>query len=175
LKVGIALLTLSAILVSGCGSSPTSPTNTPTAPAATFTMTTVSFTSDAQDFVGQGQSRTFTLQDSVFVANLYQDGGYLSIVIRPAAAATPLWGLTVAGPGGSRIAPGTYQSSQSTFFFSGDGRGCSESTGQIVIHAFDYIPENLALKNFRASFQQRCQGATGQLRGEVAILADPWR
>jgi hypothetical protein len=59
--------------------------------------------------------------------------------------------------------------------FSGDGRGCGHRTGLIVVHSFDFIPENQALKNFRASFEQHCEGAAAALRGEVAILADPWR
>jgi hypothetical protein len=48
---------------------------------------------------------SFTLQDSVFTANVNNDGGYLSIVIRPKNAPTPTsWALVVMAPAGVRTA-----------------------------------------------------------------------
>jgi hypothetical protein len=177
-----AIAVLSAVLVAGCGKSPTSPTPQPPAsPAATYPATTLSFTSDPQDFVGRGRSETFTLQNSLFQANVAGNGEYLSIVIRRNPGPTPVWTLIVDAPNGSKIAPGTcqtfrdYGSDRWTADFGGDGRSCGSITGRMVIHSFDFIPENQALKNFRASFEQHCQGASPALRGEVAILADPWR
>ena len=174
---------LAAAIATGCGKGPTSPSDNPravTSPAATYATTTFSFTSDADDFVGRGRTQTFTMQNSRFFANVGNNGGYLSIVIRPAVGETPTWGLVVMAPTGSTIVPGTYQTVRDfgdrfTVDFGGDGRGCSMITGTATIHAFDFIPENQALKHFRASFEQHCQGAPAALRGEVAILADPWR
>jgi hypothetical protein len=175
------LLCVASLLTSGCGSKgPTAPT-APASPAATYAVTTVSFTSDPEDFVGRGRSMSFTLENSLFIANVGNNGAYLSITIRPKSGATPVWGFVVTSPNGSRISPGTYTTlrspvsdSWSADFF-GDGRGCGRITGRIVVHAFDFIPENEALKNFRASFEQHCEGAPPVLRGEVAVLADPWR
>lgn len=177
----IAVCWVCAVLASACDASPTSPTTAPSSPAASYSVTTLSFTSDANDFVGQGRSEAFTLQNASFAANVHGNGGYLSIVIRPATASPSGWHLIVDAPNDTRIVPGTYRtardfgSNQWTVDFGGDGRSCGAVTGTVIIHAFDFIPENQALKHFRASFEQHCEGRPAALRGEVAILADPWR
>lgn len=178
------LLLVGAVLASGCDSkSPTAPTPAaaPVSPAASYIVTTVSITSDPEDFVGRGRSLTFTLENSLFIANVGNNGGYLSIVIRPRNGTTPAWAFVVTSPKGSRISPGTYTTIRNpgsdswSADFGGDGRSCGRITGRIVVHAFDFIAENQALNNFRASFEQHCEGAAPALRGEVAVLADPWR
>lgn len=177
------LLLMASALASGCGGKgPTSPTApAAAAPAASYAVTTVSITSDPEDFVGRGRSLTFTLENSLFTANVFNNGSYLSIVIRPRTGVTPVWTFLVTSPNGSRISPGTYTitrdpvSNNWSADFGGDGRGCGRITGRLVVHAFDFIAENQALKNFRASFEQHCEGAPPVLRGEVAVLADPWR
>ena len=182
MRAAIVLVTLAA--VAGCSKSPTAPTANPApaqAPAATYPVTTFAFTSDPDDFVGRGRSMTFTLQSSQIAANVGNDGAYLSIVIRPQTGATPSWYFIVTSPNGSRITPGTYTTTRNPISagwsadFGGDARGCGRITGRLVVHAFDFIPVNQALKHFRASFEQHCEGAAPVLRGEVAILADPWR
>jgi hypothetical protein len=180
-----AMLSLAA---AGCGkaasspTSPTAPTQTAQSPAQTYATTTLSFSSDPADFIGAGQSKTLTLANSQFFANVNNNGQYLSITIRPATGTVPVWGFTVTSPNGTRIAPGSYDTTRSGLVssswgadFGGDGRGCGRSTGHVVVHAFDFIPENQALKNFRASFEQHCEGAAAALHVEIAILADPWR
>ena len=174
---GAALSSLAVLLVSGCAKSPTSPTTA--SPAATYSATTLSFTSDADDYVGQGRSQIFTLQNAVFSATT-GNGESLSVVIRPFASETSVWGFTVRAPSGTKIAPGIYQTTRDgsggwAADFFGAGRGCGRNTGRIVVHSFDYIPVNSALRNFRASFEQHCEGAAPALRVEVALLADPWR
>ena len=180
MRVAILLLTAS-IFASGCSSkSPAAPTP-PAAPAASYAVTTVSITSDPDDYVGRGRSMTFTLENSLFIANVGNNGGYLSIVIRPKSGTTPEWGFIVTSPNGSAISPGTYTTTRNPVSdswsadFGGDGRGCGRITGKIVVHAFDFIAVNQAIRNFRASFEQHCEGAPAALRGEVAVLADPWR
>jgi hypothetical protein len=180
MRAAIFLL-MASVLASGCSSKgPTAPT-APASPAATYAVTTVSFTSDPEDFVGRGRALTFTLENSLFSANVGNDGSYLSIVIRPKSGTTPVWGFIVTSPNGSAISPGTYTTIRSPVSdswsadFGGDGRGCGRITGRMVVHAFDFIAVNQALKHFRASFEQHCEGASPALRGEVAVLADPWR
>lgn len=191
MRLWTALFVLCGFAICGCSSSPTAPSSAQTAsssgaptspinspatpPAVIYTKTTVSFTSDEQDYVGQGQSRTFTLQDWLFSASINNNGGYLAVTIRAANNPGNVWSVIVIAPDGPRIEPGTYYTSHRSFIFGGDGRGCGESLVRLVIHSFDYVPENGALKNFRASFEQRCQGKPAALRGEIAILADPWR
>ena len=180
MRVAILLLMASAF-ASGCGSKPPTAPTAPAAPAAGYAVTTVSITSDPEDFVGRGRSMTFTLENSLFQASVANNGAYLSVVIRPKTGTTPVWTFLITSPNGSIISPGTYTISGSpvsnSWFadFGGDGRGCGRMTGKIVVHAFDFIAVNQALNNFRASFEQHCEGAAPALRGEVAILADPWR
>jgi hypothetical protein len=144
-------------------------------------VTTLSFASDPADYVGRGRAETFTLQNASFAANVYGNGEHLSIVIRTNSAPSTTWLLTIDAPFDSRIVPGSYTTRRAygsgdwTVDFGGDGRSCGTIYGSAVIHAFDFIPENRALKHFRASFEQRCEGTSASLRGEVAILADPWR
>ena len=176
-----AILLVTVVVASSCGrQSPTAPTP-PAPPAASYAVTTVSVTSDPEDFVGRGRSMTFTLENSLFQANVANNGAYLSIVIRPRTGVSPVWTFIVTSPNGSSITPGTYSTIRSPLSnswsadFGGDGRGCQRITGRLVVHAFDFIAVNQALKHFRASFEQHCEGAAPVLRGEVAVLADPWR
>jgi hypothetical protein len=180
-------ITLPALVVSfslampGCGSSPSSPSASPRPQnAATFQKTTLSFTSDPQDFVGQGRSRTWDLQTSVFQPIVARSGGYLSVVVRPNGELLP-WVLIVVSLFGRTLAPGSYDTRDTetsglvALTFSGDGRGCGNGTGHIVIHEVVFGPDATTLLHFRATFEQHCQGASSALRGEIAVLADPWR
>ena len=173
---------LCAGLAIGCNKPPTSPSPTPPAsPAQTYSVTTLSFTSDAADYIGRGRSETFTLQNASFAANVYGNGEHLAVTIRTISTPSTHWTLLVDAPFNNTIVPGTYETRRAygsgdwTVDFGGDGRGCGTIYGRVVIHAFDFIPENRALKHFRASFEQKCEGTLASLRGEVAILADPWR
>lgn len=178
------LLTASAVVLPSCSSkgpaAPTAPTP-PASLAASYAVTTVAITSDPDDFVGRGRSLTFTLENSLFTANVGNNGSFLSIVIRPRTGVTPVWTFLVTSPNGSIISPGSYTtirdpiSNSWSADFGGDGRGCGSITGRMVVHAIDFIAQNQALRHFRASFEQHCEGAPPVLRGEVAVLADPWR
>ena len=47
-------------------------------------------------------------------------------------------------------------------------RTCDQSSGRFVVHDVVYGGGNIVLK-FHATFEQRCPGASGSLRGEVAL------
>jgi hypothetical protein len=170
-----------------CGGSPAAPTSvspqvaTPQLDAATSPVTTFSFTSDPQDFVGQGRSLSFTLKDSVFAPQVLQSGSYLSVAFRRTGDVGWTWTLVVRGRGGRTLAPGTYETSRfggptsAGLDFSGDGRGCLNATGNLVIHAIEFGADRQSLRHFRATFENHCEGISAALRAEVAILADRWR
>jgi hypothetical protein len=45
----------------------------------------------------------------------------------------------------------------------------------MVIHSVEFGPDLLTLKHLRVSFENHCENRSPALRGEVAVLADPWR
>lgn len=193
-------VTIAAVLLAACNKSPTSPSPTqpPTAsqppvtspapapsrsPAETFSSTTVSITSDTDHYVGRGRSLTFTMDNAMFDAVVYNNGGWVQGQIRQKDSPTTVWGFMVMTPnaGATPIAPGTYNtardsSSPAVFFdFHGDAHGCNRSTARLVVHEIELTPDRKALKNFRASFDDHhCEGRSPAMQGEIAIL-DPWR
>jgi hypothetical protein len=57
---------------------------------------------------------------------------------------------------------------------SGNGFGCPTLTGSFVVLEASYGLQREVLR-FHARFEQRCGSAPGVLRGEIRIVADPWR
>ena len=178
----IASVSLSPVLLMfACGSSPAAPA--PVTPsAATFTVSTLSFTSDPQDFVGQGQARVYTLQNAVFLQSVGRSGGFISVAVQPKdEPPSAQWSLIIMAPTGQLITPGSYDtmrlSTNSTYGldFVGNMHGCNNEAGHMVIHSVEVGPDLMSLKHFRVSFENHCDGRSAILRGEVAVLADPWR
>lgn len=154
----------------------------PAWPAQGATSTTVSYSSDAGHYVGGGRSQEFSFDNATFEPIVASNGAELLIVIRLKGSLTQ-WALRVITP--NRAAPigvGEYNTTGDPlmpalyFDFYGDGHGCNRATARLVIHAVEFTPDRLGLKNFRASFRDHhCEGASPAMQGEIAILADPWR
>jgi hypothetical protein len=174
----------SIVLMVACGGNPSAP-SAPSASApsaATFTASTLAFTSDPQDFVGQGESRAYTLQNAVFRQSVGRSGGFISVAVQPMnQPPTAQWSLIIMAPTGQLITPGSYDTTRlntsSTYGldFVGNQHGCNTEAGHMVIHSVEVGPDLMSLKHFRVSFENRCDGRSAVLRGEVAVLADPWR
>ena len=175
----------SAVVLLACGSSnPTAPTGTASGAqtAATFTTTVLSFTSDPRDFVGQGESRAYTLQNAVFQPGVGRSGRQVSLGVRPNnEPPQSTWALLIVAPVGQQVAPGSYDTtnfgSSTTWAldFNGNGHGCQVASGHMVIHSVEFGPDLLTLKHLRVSFENHCENRSPALRGEVTVLADPWR
>jgi hypothetical protein len=182
--MALVVVLLIALLGAACGKSPTEPSSTsksPTAPAAvTATSTRLSFTSDPTSFVGQGQSRTYTLQNAKFQPVIGQAGGYLSVVITPTdpSDTSRSWSAVMMAPVGRQLSPGTYTAGEVSFDaywfnFGGGGRGCgSGTTATYTIHEIAMSGETL--QRLRLSFTVYC-GGSSKVSGDIVILADPWR
>ena len=160
------------VCVIGCGKSPTAPSATP--PATTF----VSFSSEPGDWVGQGQSARYALADGIWFARYDADGssGRITIGMRDGT-----FSLLLGSPSGERLGVGTYARAarfsdfgQAMLDFGAFRRGCNEASGQFVIHTMRLGPDD-SLDRLHATFEQRCAGSTGMLRGEVSIVANPWQ
>jgi hypothetical protein len=179
--MAIILLIVAALLGTGCGSGPTAPSGSPpaTPPAVSATTTRLTFTSDPASFVGQGQSRTYTLQNATFHPLIGLAGAYLSVVVQ---ATNPSdrsqWSAVMIMPTGRVLAPGTYTAGELSFDapwfnFSGDGRACgSGTTASFTIHEIAMSGETL--QRLRTSFTVYC-GGSAKVSGDIVILADPWR
>jgi hypothetical protein len=151
-------------------------------PAAPSTPTTqFSYVSDPGDVVGNGQSRTFTLSGMKFLARQVPDRRGVEISMESTSGPLTFWLIMFGAASGPALQPGTYAGATRYPFNSGvpglsvtGGTGCNTLTGSFVVHEAVYGPTG-EVQRFHATFEQHCNGATPALRGEVRIVADPWR
>ena len=138
-------------------------------------------------FVGAGESHRYTLQDTVWTARAdvgVMEPRHIVISMRPIDNSFRWWwNLDLASPSGQPLKPGTYDnarrwpfqsSTQPGLSFSGTGRGCNTLTGSFVIREIVLGPDN-TLDRLSASFEQHCEGSSAALRGDINIVANPWR
>jgi hypothetical protein len=184
--MAIVVVILTALLSAACGNGPTEPTppsssNPTTPPIATSTTTRLSFTSDPASLVGQGESRTYTLQNATFIPIIGHVGRYLSVVVQPKDPANESlnWGAVILAPFGTVLAPGTYSATPGGSFdnwmfdFFGGGRSCGSGTTS-TLRISEVAVTGDQLQRLRASFIMYC-GGSATVRGELVVLADPWR
>lgn len=141
--------------------------------AAGLGDSSLTMTSDPGDYIGGGQSYSYTLADGSFFG---QSSGNYSVNI---AFSTPTfshwWYLDFAAPGGLPLAVGHYtgatrypfqNSSAPGLSVYGDGRGCNTLTGRFEVKRIRYGPGS-TIESFWATFEQHCEGALPALRGEI--------
>lgn len=142
--------------------------------AAMAQTSILSFTSDQGDYIGQGESLTFTSLNATASSN----GNTLSISVNDPNH----WlYLDFAAPNGAPLAVGTYAGAVRYPFQSPsqpglsevqDGRGCNTLTGDFTVlqanfGAYGYV------QDFHATYTQHCEGMTPALYGEVEIHNPP--
>jgi hypothetical protein len=107
----------------------------------------------------------------------------VSIRVQSPLGAGLSWSINLEAPSGARLLPGIYANATRHPFqspgvpglsVSGNGAGCNTLTGSFVVVEAVYGPRDEVLR-FRATFEQHCEGAVPALRGEIFIVADPWR
>jgi hypothetical protein len=170
---------LGALLMAGCGDSPTSP-------SSSVPTTFLSLTSTPGDRIGNGFKQHVGLADGVFSARVDAIHGSrvsVAIGVRPVGRSLDWWwDLRFTMPAGQALRPGTYEGvhrwpgvgEQAGMDFSGTGRGCSYLTGRFVITEVALGPDN-TLDRLHITFEQQCDSATAPIRGEISIVANPWR
>jgi Family of unknown function (DUF6299) len=145
-----------------------------TANAQTF----LKFTSEPGDYIGGGQTATFTPTDSGFNTMISSDNREIAIHISPSSS---FWSLHLTAPSGTKLLPGVYEGATRWPFqaaptpgldFSGDGRGCNTLTGKFEVLEAVYAPFGY-VERFHATFEQHCEGSTPALLGEVQIVNPP--
>lgn len=140
--------------------------------------TFLSFVSQPGDYIGQGQSLTFTPDDSQFSSMVSQDDREIAFSVFPPGS---FWFLHMAAPAGQQLLPGVYEGATRWPFqepstpgldFSGDGRGCNTLTGRFEVLEAVYAPFGY-VERFHATFEQHCEGADPALFGEIQIVNPP--
>lgn len=140
---------------------------------------TVSFVSDAGDWVGAGETRSFTLDTASITAQSGQDGGYFRLSVFPFAGGW--WYFNLAAPAGTRLVPGAYEGAMRYPFnpagtpgldVYGDGRGCNTLTGRFDVFEAVFGPGGY-IERFHAQFEQHCEGGEPALRGEIFVVNPP--
>ncbi|HYS58560.1 MAG TPA: hypothetical protein VEM34_10515 [Burkholderiales bacterium] len=167
------------VTVSSTGSTPPpgpGPVNPPPAglwqPSAGSTPATGNFVylqSDSGDFIGAGQTYTYTQVDSAL--SVVASGGRLSVRV----TGDKQWGGDFQAMNSlSQLQPGYYADLQRYPFndpakgglnWSGDGRGCNTLQGWFVVDNVTYAGSALASVDLR--FEQHCEGDTPALHGAI--------
>ena len=149
------------------------------AAAQTPLEATFSFASDPGDYIGGGQTRSFTLDTASIASRSGQNGGYFGITVFPFAGG--YWYVDIAAPQGSQLVPGSYEGAvrypfqspaQPGLSISGDGRGCNTVTGRFDVIEATFGP-NGYIERFHATFEQHCEGFGAALFGEVQVANPP--
>jgi len=139
----------------------------------------LSFVSDPGDYIGAGQTRSFTLDTASFSSRSGQNGGSFGVTVFPFAGG--FWFLDIAAPQGAQLVPGAYEGAvrypfqgpgQPGLSLSGDGRGCNTLTGRFDVLEATFGPNGF-IERFHATFEQHCEGGPAALFGEVLIVVQP--
>jgi len=148
------------------------------APLAPSAVTTSSFSLRSQpgESITLGQSFDYTIANSRFIPVMDASLRTLTFTLKqPDRLDT--WDLTVSAPRGQQLRQGTYENAVSfdaaastapVLRFSGYGRGCT-STGRFVVLEAVYGTIG-TVDRLHLTFEQRCNGATTVLLGELYVF-----
>lgn len=130
---------------------------------------TLHYESEPGDYIGQGETRTYTEADGKFITFRTFDNG---VNVNFADA---WWSLSFAAPFEAELTAGFYPNAQRHPFqdddrpgldFSGDGRGCNTLTGEFTVSEIIWdwfkIP-----RRFSATLEQHCEGFEPALYGSI--------
>lgn len=139
-------------------------------PVASF----LSYVSDSADYIGGGQSATWTPATSAMALTEHPWG--LELAVTPSGSPFPLWSIGMA-VGGQVPGVGLYESASRypmsstgpTFSFSGDGRGCNELLATYQVHQL-VRDSGGAISRLQVTFEQHCEKQTPALRGEIVFV-----
>ncbi len=168
-----ALLPVTCLLVaSACGGGGGSaPAATP--PIATTPPppppTSIDLTSDTGDYIGAGQSYSYTQADAVITVTV--SDAQVSIQV----AGNESWSADFILPNTyTQFEVGTYTNlarypvhdpAVGGLSWTGEGRGCNTLTGTLTVEEVVY--EGMTLVGFDLQFEQYCEGETVALRGDI--------
>lgn len=146
------------------------------------TETFLRFTSDAGDYIGQGESRDIRYADAEWIATYRgtPDPQEISISV---SMPHERWTLDLSNGNLGPLFTGHFAEAERFPFnssghpglqFVGAGRGCNQLTGEFTIGYLELGASN-EIRRLHMTFEQHCEGGISALRGEIAVVADPWR
>lgn len=171
-KLGIVL----AVVIACAAGYSAGPAKAEVIPALTGFLT---MSSDPGDFVGQGQSYSYSVPATTF--SVQNSGNLVRVDTSVSGSPADFWNLAFQAPAGQQLQAGiTYLAERWPFQPAdlaglevfGQGRGCNTLTGSFTVLDATYGPFDY-LESFHASFVQHCEGATAALRGEIEIGTPP--
>jgi len=142
---------------------------------AGFAATPVTYlylNSQPRDFIGQGQTLTFTPADGVFATSTSSNAVSASFHNSDYSQS---WTLDFATPTSTRFAKGQYIGAQRTLVGSptrpgvdvfGDGRGCDQVGGQFLVSDFALAPDGTVAR-LAIDFEQHCESFPPALYGSI--------
>lgn len=165
-----ALLSL-VLLATACGGGGSDGSGQPNVnpPPPPAPVSSVNLSSDAGDYIGGGQSYSYTYANSHI--GLSTNGGGLTMSIDGDESWQALFKLPSTF---TRLEPGTYSNltrhsghdpAVGGMEWTGEGRGCNSLVGTLTIHRAVYNGATLTL--LEMEFEQYCEGGTAALRGEI--------
>jgi hypothetical protein len=136
-----------------------------------------SFVSDPNEPIGRGAATRLIPPSAQFTAWCFA-----SQVIVTIDSANQFWRTTFAAPRGTRLTTTTYENTAPAstapefpetngpeMSISGNGAGCS-GTGRFTVRELE-LTTNGRVNRFWASFEQRCQGRTEVMKGDVRVIS----
>src|SRR4051812_43016591 len=137
--------------------------------------TALFFQSQAGDYIGGGQTRTYTPADGTFTIGS-STSAVTGRVLGPSFSFW--WDFNFSAPAGAPLVPGVYNTARRYPFtafnglsFSGSGAGCNTLTGRFVVLEAVYGSGGTVLK-FAADFEQHCEDADAGLFGAIRFHSD---
>lgn len=125
--------------------------------------------SDAGDWVGNGQSYSYTKANAVLGVTV--EGGRVEISVD----GDEWWNARIVLPTTyTQLQPGTYSASRfgsttdAGLDWGGEGRGCNSTTGTLIIDNVTYTGGALSVLDLR--FEQHCEGGGPALHGQIHWL-----
>ena len=129
----------------------------------------IALQSDPGDYIGQGETHVYTQGNAILTVEAV--GNRLHVAI----AGEQQWFADFALPSAlSQLQPGTYGNLTRFAFddpavggldWSGEGRGCNQIGGSIVVNSASYVGGQLSAVDL--SFEQHCENAIAALRGQI--------
>jgi hypothetical protein len=174
-KAVISAIVLLAFGLSACDSSPSAPSSvSPPSPNGTF----LSFLSEPGDYVGQGRSRRFDAFADVYTAVALCGNNRLEVSLHGANG--EFSGVTMSAPRGTDIRPGNYENavnwppsgSVAGLTVLIEGRVCGRSNGRFTVTDAVFGTDG-SVERFRAIFEQRCDGSSAGMSGEISLERVP--